>query len=147
MQLTQHFALSEFTRSDTARRRGISNTPGEQDIRNLKHLCAEVLEPLRGFARQPICISSGYRCPALNRAVGGSPGSNHLTGCAADIRLPTLRTGRQWFQWLRRHVPFDELIWEHTSTGTTTWIHVALKPQGNRGNVITELVKQGDKIT
>lgn len=88
MRLTEHFKLSEFTNSSTATARGIDNTPNEQQIANLKRICEEILEPLRAFAGQPIIIGSGYRSPALNKAVGGVKNSQHMTGEAADIRLP-----------------------------------------------------------
>ena len=88
MRLTKHFKLSEFTNSSTATARGIDNTPNEQQIANLKRICEEILEPLRAFAGQPIIIGSGFRCPALNKAVGGVKNSQHMTGEACDIRLP-----------------------------------------------------------
>ena len=95
IRLSEHFMLSEFTRSSTAERLGICNEldpfyPTHKDIiANLRNLCEQVLEPLRAYVRQPIIISSGYRSPALNQALRGAPRSQHLTGEAADIRLPT----------------------------------------------------------
>ena len=94
IRLSEHFMLSEFTRSSTAERLGLDNSldasdPLDQDvINNLRNLCEQVLEPLRVHAGQPLMIASGYRSPALNKAVRGSPHSQHLTGEAADIRLP-----------------------------------------------------------
>ena len=94
IRLSEHFMLSEFTRSSTAERLGLDNSldasnPLDQDvINNLRNLCEQVFEPLRVHAGQPIMIASGYRSPALNKAVRGSPHSQHLTGEAADIRLP-----------------------------------------------------------
>lgn len=75
MKLTEHFQLIEFTRSSTAMARHIDNTPTEAVAANLKRICKEILAPLRAFAGQPIIIGSGYRCPALNKAVGGVPNS------------------------------------------------------------------------
>ena len=86
MQLTEHFNLKEFTRSSTAKARGINNTlspTAEADlsvIRNLKNLCVLVLEPLREHISRPLVISSGYRSPRLNAAVGGAANSQHLSG-------------------------------------------------------------------
>ncbi len=163
MRLTQHFQLEEFTRSATARRLGIDNTLTPTKaydrilIGNLQRLCEQVLEPLRQHANSPrhapsplegepeqlpIHINSGYRCLILNRAVGGSPTSNHISGCAADIRIPDIPTGREWFEWLQAHVPFDELIWERATPTGHPWIHVALRPETNRRRVIPDLVKQ-----
>ena len=95
MKLSEHFDLDEFTRSATADRLHIDNTIPEELIPNLKNLCVQVLEPLREHFGTPVVISSGYRCPALNQAVGGVPNSQHLTGEAADIILPPLTLNTQ----------------------------------------------------
>src|SRR5574344_1414281 len=98
MQLTEHFNLKEFTRSSTAKARGINNTlnpTAEADlsvIRNLKNLCVQVLEPLREHISRPLVISSGYRSPRLNAAVGGAANSQHLSGQAADLKIPSVRS-------------------------------------------------------
>ena len=121
MRLTEHFKLSEFTNSSTATARGIDNTPNEQQIANLKHICEEILEPLRAFAGQPIIIGSGFRCPALNKAVGGVKNSQHMTGEACDIRLPRtpyvdwgdnlahtdMSVAYRWLDFLEHHTDFD----------------------------------------
>ena len=95
MKLSEHFDLNEFTRSATADRLHIDNSIPEEFIPNLKNLCQQVLEPLREHFGIPVIISSGYRCPALNRAVGGVPNSQHLKGEAADIILPPLTLNTQ----------------------------------------------------
>ena len=126
IRLSEHFLLSEFTRSSTAERLGICNEldpfyPTHKDIiANLRNLCEQVLEPLRAYVRQPIIISSGYRSPALNQALRGAPRSQHLTGEAADIRLPTyncrgadgqsftnLEQLNKRFLWLMNNTDFD----------------------------------------
>lgn len=137
MKLSEHFDLDEFTRSATADRLHIDNSlnpsdpTGQSIINNLRNLCQQVLEPLREHFGIPIMVSSGYRCPELNQAVGGVPNSQHLTGEAADIILPPLTlnthhsTLNEWFYWLIDNVPFDQLGFE--SRGTTKWIHVSCK--------------------
>ena len=145
IKLTPHFKLSEFTRSLTATARGIDNTPTLTSVSNLQYLCEKVLEPLREFAKRPIFISSGYRCLALNKAVGGVSTSNHLSGYAADISIPDNATGELWFNWMQKNLPdFDELITErNTSTSKTFWIHVAIRQDGNnRRKVIHNLIKK-----
>lgn len=159
MQLTAHFSLEEFTYSSTALARGIDNTPSAEVIENLKYLCQEILEPLREHFNEPIIISSGYRSPALNKAVRGATNSNHLYGYAADIRLPTkhapngtliqnLSRGREYLLYILDNHKFDELIWEHTSTGSAQvpdnyWIHVAIRRNGpNRQRYVPQLLKQ-----
>ena len=86
MYLSKHFTLDELTKSATATRKGIDNTPNEQALKNLQDLVVNVLEPLRVHYGRPIIITSGFRCEKLNKAVGGSPTSQHVLGQAADIR-------------------------------------------------------------
>ena len=89
----KYFRLSEFTRSATAQRLGIENIPSEEAVKNLSHLVWNVLDPLRERWGSPIIVNSGYRCPLLNRKVGGVPTSYHMKGQAADIRAKNLRNG------------------------------------------------------
>ena len=140
--LTPHFKLSEFTKSSTATARKIDNTPSEQVISNLKLLCEQVLEPLRVHFNCPIIIGSGYRSPALNKAVGGVKNSQHMTGEAADIHLPNNETGRKWFLWMMDNLKFDQLIMEKsTPTSTRYWIHVSFSRHRCRQQVIQKLMK------
>lgn len=123
MKLSKNFSLYEFTRSQTASRRDIDNQPGAYEIANLKALCRQVLQPLRD-ALGPISISSGYRCPKLNAAVGGVATSFHTRGQAADIvpaagNCTLMDIGR----WIQENCEFEELIWEFGG-----WIHVAYAP-------------------
>ena len=143
MNLTTHFCLEEFTRYETASRLSIDNTPSAAVVNNLLILCREVLEPLRSHAGRAIIISSGYRSPALNRAVHGSPVSQHLTGEAADLAIPDEHTGREWFEWIAAHLRFDQLIWEKaTATSSRHWIHVCFRSRGQqRGMVIRHLIR------
>ena len=137
-QITEHFTVEEFERSSTANRLGIVNRVPEALLPNLRALCEVVLEPLRAFAGKPIVISSGYRCPALNRAVGGVSQSQHLRGEAADLHLPSIAEGRTWFRWLMDNTTFDQLIWEHDRQGSH-WIHVSCKADTgkNRNRVVS----------
>ena len=99
--LTPHFRLSEFSRSATVDSLGIDNSVPKELIPSLKNLCEHVLEPLREHFGIPVVISSGYRCPALNRTVGGVSNSQHLKGEAADIILPPSTLN------IKRLVPLD----------------------------------------
>lgn len=133
IQLTRHFMLSEFTKSSTAEALGIDNTPNLEIVCNLQQLCFHVLEPMRNWFDVPITISSGYRSQALNKAVGGVPNSQHLTGQAVDIHLRSIEEGRQWFEYLMDQ-NFDQLLWEKDSCGHT-WIHVSWNGSRNRHQV------------
>ena len=137
LQLSPHFRLSEFTRSRTAEAAGIDNRIPEALIPNLVTLCEAVLEPLRQHAGKPITISSGYRCPRLNALVGGVANSQHLSGEAADLHLPSLAEGREWFHWIATYCSYDQLLWERR--GSTRWIHVSCRSdrRKNRGEALS----------
>ena len=142
MQLSPHFKLVEFTRSATAQARHIDNTPNEEQIKNLKFLCDNVLEPLREQFGT-IIIGSGFRCPALNTAVGGVKNSQHKSGEACDIHLPSIEVGKKYFEFLKKLPIFDQLIWERNNPRSNHyWIHVSVKRSGkNRKQVIPLLNK------
>ena len=142
MQLSPHFKLVEFSRSATAQARHIDNTPNEEQIKNLKFLCDNVLEPLREQFG-PIIIGSGFRCPALNTAVGGVKNSQHKSGEACDIHLPSIEVGKKYFEFLKKLPIFDQLIWERNNPRSNHyWIHVSVKRSGkNRKQVIPLLNK------
>lgn len=145
MILSQNFQLSEFTRSATAEQRGIDNTPSDTIVVNLLVLCTTILQPLRQHAQRPITISSGYRSPALNAAVGGATNSQHMLGQAADIAIPLTPDGsrqdtdlaRDWYAFIRDHLAFDQLIYERNAQGKV-WLHVSCQrdPRRNRRKII-----------
>lgn len=143
--VTMHFTLEEMYASDTAKRLGINNKPSTQQMINLVYLCAYVLEPLRVAMGKPINISSGFRSQALNKAVGGVYNSQHLKGQAADIDIQgNMAFGRKIFEYIRDHLPFDQLIWEHSKSGTY-WVHVSFVYPDfgkNRKQVINNLEKK-----
>lgn len=123
MRLSANFTLEEFLLSETAARQGIDNTPDEAVVANLKRL-AERLELVRAIFNSPVVISSGYRCPALNKAVGGVPNSAHMTGCAADFIVPGMGAPLQIAQRITKYdIPFDQLINEYGQ-----WVHFAIEP-------------------
>ena len=121
MKLTAHFTLAEMTASQTAARQGIDNTPGEREIAALKTLCAEVLEPVRAHFDRPVIVSSGYRSPAVNRAIGGASSSQHCKGEAADFTVPGVDV-LDLAQWMHRNLQYDQLIYEFGR-----WVHVSYR--------------------
>ena len=143
--VTMHFTIEEMYASDTAKRLGIDNKPTTQKMINLVYLCAHVLEPLRVAMNEPIKIGSGYRCEKLNKAVGGVYNSQHLKGQAADISIEgDMAFGRKIFDYIKNHLTFDQLIWEHDKKGTY-WVHVSyVYPDfgKNRRQVINNLEKK-----
>lgn len=123
IQLSRHFRLSEFTRSATAIRCGIDNSPEIEDIQALQSLCINVLEPLRerfGVIR----ITSGYRCLQLNEAIGGSRTSQHLFGEAADIHVGSRETALKYFNFIRDNLDFDQMLLE-MKAGKVHCLHVS----------------------
>ena len=144
--VTMHFSIEEMYASDTAKRLGIDNKPSTQKMINLVYLCAFVLEPLRVAMGKPIKISSGYRCERLNKAVGGVYNSQHLKGQAADLCIDgDIQKGRKWFEYIRKHLPFDQLIWEKNPKTGSCWVHVSFVYPDfgkNRKKVIDGLLKK-----
>ena len=143
--VTMHFTIEELYASDTAKRLGIDNKPTTQKMINLVYLAAYVLEPLRVAMGRPIRISSGYRCERLNTAVGGVRNSQHLKGQAADISIEgDMAFGKRIFDYIKSHLQFDQLIWEHDRNGTY-WVHVSFVYPDfgkNRSQVINNLLKK-----
>jgi len=124
MKLTEHFTLEEFEYSATAIANGIDNRCPSTHIPNLQNLCKEVLEPLRQHVGIPVIISSGYRCPELNRMVGGVANSQHMMGEAADIVVDECASLKECFLFIQNNCRFDQLIIE--TKGNLRWIHVSL---------------------
>ena len=143
VHLSPHFTLGELTVTDVKTKDG--NIPSHVAIENLKRLC-EWLEHLRaqynlfyGDGSHPIVINSGYRSEEVNRKVGGAPNSNHLTGCAADIRVYGIELALRYAVILLNYADdtdqeFDELLIERSKKGTY-WVHFAVRPKGNRRKV------------
>lgn len=129
----KHFTIGELCASTTADARGIKNTPMLQETGNLKALADNVLDPLREWYGKPIYVNSGYRCPQLNRMVGGKPTSQHLKGEAADITAGSKEENRKLFDYIRANLTFDQLIDEKNFS----WVHVSFKRNGeNRKQII-----------
>jgi zinc D-Ala-D-Ala carboxypeptidase len=108
--------------------------PGVGEITALQALCVNVLQPLRDQLGLPVTISSGFRSPALNRAVGGAPDSQHLTGQAADLQCFSLTTAEFFKRVLALNLPFDQLIYE--GGREATWVHVSYNTAGARGEIL-----------
>ena len=130
MNLSAHFTLQELTASKTAEKRGIDNSPSLAVLANLRSLAA-LLEQVRAAVGLPISVSSGYRCAALNRAVGGTPSSAHMNGLAADISAPGLAPKDLATAIMASGVQFDQLIDEGS------WVHIGLSRGAPRNQVLT----------
>lgn len=128
MQLSKNFHLSEFTRSQTASRQNILNVPNSLHIKALQLLCQKVLQPIRDHFDKPVIISSGYRSPELNRAIGGSPKSQHMKGEAADFEIHGI-DNYELAKWIEKNLNYDQLILEFYTGGNSGWVHVGYSPR------------------
>lgn len=138
MKLSQHFSLSEMTKSQTGERKNIDNTPGEKEIDALRALCVNVLEKIRTHYGKPVTINSGFRCKKLNTAIGGSKTSQHTLGQAADIEIVGV-SNLDLAKWVSNNMEFDQLILEfhNVNIPDSGWVHVSWNASGNRMQVLT----------
>lgn len=134
-KLSENFTLEEFTRSDAASRLGIINEPGEKELAALRVLVSRTIQPLRDKLGVPIHVNSGYRCPELNKAVGGVPTSQHQKGEAADLSIDG--KAADILEALENsNIPFDQAILYRKQN----FLHVSLKLDGvQRSNVIIKM--------
>lgn len=130
-----YFTIDELCASETARQRGIDNTPTSEIRTKLQALIDNVLNPARQEYGAYIYVNSGYRCHKLNTVVGGVSNSQHLTGEAADITAGTVANNRKLFEILVRQGHYDQLIWEKTKN--SLWIHVSYTTNRNRGQILS----------
>ena len=133
MKLSKHFSLKEMTKSGTAARLGLDNTPNEEQIENLKALCENILEPLRDYYEsRPIMVSSGFRSEKLSEAIGSTSRSAHCQGMAVDVEIPAF-DNKQVAAHIKNNFDFDQLISEYYEEGVADsgWIHVAYKRDGS----------------
>ena len=145
MKLSKNFTLSELTKSNTAKRLGIKNAPDKEHLKNMQVLIRDLIQPMRD-ALGPIRVSSGYRSPALNRAIGGSNKSQHCKGQAVDIQFfkKGKMCNKEIYDWvIKEGIEFDQMINEFDYA----WIHISLKPNGENRKVVLEAYKDDDGDT
>jgi hypothetical protein len=150
MKLSENLSLSEVTRSDSAKRKGISNEPTPEHLENFKKLAENIFEPIRKHFGKPIHISSGYRSKALNAAIGGSASSQHCTGEAIDIDMDGSSNGitnKMVFDYIKANLNFDQLIWEFGTKDNPDWVHVSYETTGKQRKQVLRAVKAGGKTT
>lgn len=134
----KYFTIEELTKSATATRLKIDNTPTAEVVKNLTALVDNTLDPLREIYGKPIRVTSGYRCPRLNKAVGGVANSQHLTGQAADLCQGSREENRRLFAYLEQYCVFDQLLWENGGQ----WIHVSYRADGKNRQQVKHLTKK-----
>ena len=146
VRLSKNFSLQEFTKSQTAERRGIDNTPVEGHLENAKALFENVVQPVRDNFGVTV-INSGYRSGDLNYAIGGSNTSQHCKGQAVDIECPGT-PNYDVAKWIEENLDFDQLILEFYTPGIpdSGWVHVSYKSEDNRKSVLTAMKENGKTV-
>ena len=146
VRLSENFTLSEFTKSQTAERKGIDNTPGEAHLEAAKHLFSNVVQKVRDNFGVTV-INSGYRGPELNEAIGGSERSQHCKGEAVDIECPGT-ANYDVAAWIQDNLDFDQLILEFYKPGIpdSGWVHVSYSRKKNRKKSMTAMKENGKTV-
>jgi hypothetical protein len=137
-QLTTNFSLHELTKSETALRLDLDNTPGETETENLRTLCEMVLQPVRDHFGKGVKVNSAYRSPESNAAVGGSKTSDHCKGMAADVEIPGVANA-DLAQWIMDNLDYTQLILEFYTPGIpdSGWVHVSYDPNNLKKQELT----------
>tara|TARA_R110000803_G_scaffold1263_4_gene4159 strand:- start:3300 stop:3764 length:465 start_codon:yes stop_codon:yes gene_type:complete len=144
--ISQHISEKEATKSVTAMRLGLANTPDGSILTNMKELAESVFEPLRKWVGGPIKINSFYRSEALNKAIGGSSKSQHCEGKAFDIDdIYGCKTNAEMFYYIKNNLNFDQMIWEFGDVNNPDWIHVSYISDSTNRNKILKAVRDKGK--
>jgi hypothetical protein len=141
-RISEHISYKEGTRSVTALRLGIDNTPDQYQFTNMQVIAENIFEPLRKWVRGPIKINSFLRVPDLNKAIGGSESSQHCQGRAIDIDDSYgHKTNAEMFQYIKKHLDFDQMIWEFGDDNNPDWVHVSyVSPMAKHNTELYEKV-------
>ena len=133
-KISKHISLREAIESYTAKRKGIENIPNEYQLTNMVALAENVFEPLRKWVGGPIKVNSFFRSEELNKAIGGSSKSQHCEGRAIDLDdVYGHRTNSEMYEYIKKNLDFDQLIWEFGNDENPDWIHVSyISEEGNR---------------
>ena len=144
--ISKHISYKEGVYSTTALRRGIENTPNEEQLKNMETLAKEIFEPLRIYVGGPIKINSFFRSADLNKAIGGSTTSQHCKGQAIDIDDTFGRmTNAEMYHWIKEHLDFDQMIWEFGNDDNPDWVHVSYVSKEKNRNRCLKAYKDGGK--
>jgi len=144
MNLTENFSLNELTKSQTAERKGINNTPSTEHQENLKRLCETILQPIRDHFDCVVSVSSGYRSPELCVAIGSSTKSQHASGCAADFEIFNL-SNKELADYIDQNLDYDQLILEYwkESDPNSGWVHCSYTNGSNRKQYLRAYKENG----
>jgi hypothetical protein len=147
MNLSANFTLNELTKSETALRQGLNNEPTPEVTANLTVLCEKVLQPIRDYYGKSVKVSSGYRAPEVNAAVGGSKTSDHCMGQAADIEIAGV-PNHELAEWIQNNLAFTQVILEFYTRGVpdSGWVHVSYVPSNLKKQSLTAVKENGKTV-
>ena len=147
--ISKHISEKEATKSVTALRLGIDNTPNGDALANMKELAEKIFEPLREWVGGPIKINSFYRSVALNEAIGGSSKSQHCCkGGSSAIDIDDIygyKTNKEMFEWVKENLDFDQMIWEFGNEDNPDWVHISYVSEDKNRNRILKAVRDDGK--
>jgi hypothetical protein len=143
-KLTTHFTIEELIYSETANKLHIVNVPTSEHIENMRYCCENILEPVRAFFNKPVKINSSYRCPALNKAVGGALTSQHCNGQAIDFEILGV-SNRVLADYVAENLVYDQVILEFYTDGkiNSGWVHGSIKKDGSNRKSKLIAIKDG----
>ena len=146
MKISDHITYAEAIHSNTAKRRGIDNTPSEIQVLSMKLLADKIFEPLRKFVGGPIKVNSFFRSVALNEAIGGVASSQHCKGQAIDIDdVYGRKTNAEMYKWIQENLDYDQMIWEFGTDTQPNWIHVSYVSKEENRNKCLKAYKEHGK--
>ena len=147
MKISKHITYAEAIHSNTAKRKGIDNTPNPTQVENMKVTAEKIFEPLREFVGGPIKITSMFRSSALNEAIGGSSStSQHMKGQAMDLDdVYGYKSNAEMYHWIKENLSFDQLIWEYGTDMNPNWIHISYVSDEDNRNKCLKAYKENRK--
>jgi len=144
--ISKHISYKEGTYSNTAMRKGIDNTPNDEQLENMKLVADKVFEPLRKWVSGPIKINSFFRCPELNKAIGGSSKSQHCKGQAIDIDDTFgVISNADMYYYIKNHLDFDQMIWEFGDDNNPNWVHISYVSEKENRNRCLKAYRENGK--
>jgi len=146
MKISDHITYAEAIHSNTAKRKGIDNTPSEVQVLSMKLLAEKIFEPLRKWVGGPIKVNSFFRSVTLNEAIGGVASSQHCKGQAIDIDdVYGCKTNAEMYKWIQENLDYDQMIWEFGTDTQPNWIHVSYVSKEENRNKCLKAYKEHGK--
>jgi hypothetical protein len=142
-RISKHISYPEAIHSNTAKRKGIDNTPGETQVEAMKNLAENIFEPLRNWVGGPIKVNSFFRSVTLNESIGGASSSQHCKGQAIDIDdVYGYKSNAEMYNWIKENLNFDQMIWEFGTDMQPNWIHVSYVSEEKNRNKCLKAYKE-----